>query len=233
MEFLPPLLPGRLVQRYKRFLADVRLPDGEIITAHCPNPGRMIGCAEPGWEVALSYHPSPRRKLPYTLEMVHNGETWIGVNTHRANEVVAEALAAGQIPELRGYPELRREVRYGERSRVDFWLNGPEGACFVEVKSVTLRAGEGCRFPDAITQRGSRHLEELLAVKQQGARAVMLFVLQRDDGAWFAPAEDIDPVYARSLRSAAVQGVEILAYRARLNPRTWLLSQAVPLALAR
>ncbi|MGV3525743.1 MAG: DNA/RNA nuclease SfsA [Candidatus Sericytochromatia bacterium] len=233
MDFSPPLLPGRLVQRYKRFLADVRLPDGSMVTAHCPNPGRMTGCAEPGWEVALSYHPGPRRKLPYTLEMIHNGETWIGVNTQRANEIVAEALAAGAIPELCPYTELRREVRYGERSRVDFWLNGPDGACFVEVKSVTLRAGEDCRFPDAVTQRGSRHLDELLAVKQQGHRAVMLFVLQRDDGLWFAPAEDIDPVYARRLRAVAAQGVEVFAYRASLNPQAWFLTHPVPLALAR
>lgn len=237
MKFSPPLLGGELLRRYKRFLADVRLPDGQEITAHCPNPGAMLGCAGPGWAVGLSHSADPRRKLPYTLEMVNNGETWIGVNTHRANQIVAEALAQNKIPELAGYARIQPEVRYGDKSRVDFLLSERQGdehsaseavPAYVEVKSVTLRLNDSCAFPDSVTLRGRRHLEELVAVKAAGARAVMLFVVQRCDGLDFRPAYEYDPEYAKALAAAHVQGVEILVYRASLNREHWELQS--PLA---
>lgn len=231
MQFDPPLLRGQLQRRYKRFLADVTLEDGREITAHCPNPGAMTGCAEPGWAAALSYHPEPRRKLPYTLEMTHNGQSWIGVNTHRANPIVAEALAAQKIPELQAYPDWQREVRYGEKSRVDFLLSGPVGQCYLEVKSVTLRQGPNLLFPDAVTTRGKKHIEELLKMKAAGHRAVLLFVVQRQDGAHFCPAAEIDPAYAEALRQGVDAGLEVLVYQSQLNPQTWELAQTLPWSL--
>lgn len=227
MEFHPELTRGRLLKRYKRFLADVRLDDGREITVHCPNPGAMTGCAEPGWEVALSHSDDVRRKLPYTLEMVHNGSVWIGVNTQRANQIVAEALAAGTFAELGPYRQVRAEVRYGSQSRVDFVLDGPEGDVYLEVKSVTLRLGDSLAFPDSVTARGRRHLDELAQIRSTGQRAVLLYVLQRADGDGFRLAEEIDPAYAESARAAAAAGVEQLILRAELNPRHWRLSGVV------
>lgn len=224
MEFTPELTRGRLIRRYKRFLADVALADGRELTAHCPNPGAMTGCAEPGWEAALSHSPDPRRKLPYTLEMVNNGSVWIGVNTQRANRIVAEALAQRAIPELGDYTRIRSEVRYGEGSRVDFLLEGSAGAIYLEVKSVTLRLGEMLAFPDSVTERGRRHLEELTAIRRAGGRAAMLFVLQRGDGEGFRAAAEIDPAYARALEAGRTAGVEVLIYRAELDPRRWRLA---------
>ncbi len=233
MKFSPPLIGGELIRRYKRFLADVRLPDGQEITAHCPNPGAMTGCAEPGWSVGLSHSADPKRKLPYTLEMVHNGQTWIGVNTHRANQIVAEALAQGQISELADYQRIQAEVRYGEKSRIDFLLSELQGntraqPAYVEVKSVTLRLGNRCAFPDSVTTRGRKHLEELTAMKAAGARAVMLFVVQRGDGEIFCPAAEIDPAYAQALKQASEQGVEVLVYRANLDLEYWQLAESMP-----
>jgi len=230
MRFEPPLLAGVLLRRYKRFLADITLPDGSQITAHCPNPGAMTGCAEPGWPVALSYHTDPRRKLAYTLEMVNNGQSWIGVNTQRANQLVAEALENRQLPELAAYAHWQREVRYGDRSRVDFLLSDATGAhplCYLEVKSVTLlRAGRN-QFPDAVTQRGTRHIQELVAMKQAGHRAILLFVVQREDGTGFEVAADIDPAYAQALRMSQEQGLEVLIYQARLSPEQWVLDKKI------
>jgi sugar fermentation stimulation protein A len=225
VDFSPPLQQGTLLQRYKRFLADIELPDGQQITAHCPNPGAMTGCAEAGWRVGLSLSNNPRRKLPYTLEMVHNGQSWIGVNTQRANELVAEALSSDRIAELTGYPRMQREVPYAGRSRVDFLLSGAAGPdCYLEVKSVTLLQNGINQFPDAVTQRGRKHLEDLQAIRQQGLRAVLLFVVQREDGQGFAAASEIDPAYARALDTARQAGVEALVYQAQVSPSRWQLS---------
>lgn len=225
MDFSPPLQQGLLLQRYKRFLADIELPDGQQITAHCPNPGAMTGCAEPGWRVGLSLSDNLRRKLPYTLEMVHNGQSWIGVNTQRANELVAEALNSGGIAELTGYPRMQREVPYATRSRVDFLLSSAERpACYLEVKSVTLLQNGINQFPDAVTERGRKHLQDLQAIRQQGLRAVLLFVVQREDGRGFAAASEIDPAYARALDTARQAGVEVLVYQAQISPSRWQLA---------
>lgn len=227
MDFNPPLIQGVLIQRYKRFLADVTLNDGQVITAHCPNPGAMTGCAESGWKVGLSYSADPKRKLPYTLEMVNNGQTWIGVNTHRANQLVAEALQEHKIPELSGYEQIRAEVKYGDKSRIDFLLStGTDKAklTYVEVKSVTLKQGETALFPDSVTARGKKHLEELIKIKQSGNRAVMLFVIQREDIKSFQVAAKIDPAYANALQAAKQAEVEVLIYQSQLNLTSWSLA---------
>jgi sugar fermentation stimulation protein A len=219
VRFDPPLIPGRLIQRYKRFLADVQLDTGEVVTAHCPNPGSMKSCQAPGWEVRLSYNPSPKRKLAYTLEMVHNGEVWISVNTSRTNALVKEALEAKRIPELADYSQIRPEVKYGEKSRVDFLLTQTgHPDCYLEVKQVSLRVDDDLAFPDAVSERARKHLGDLLAVQAQGARAVLLFVISRGDGLHFRPAHEIDPAYAQALAKAQEQGLEVLVYRAEVSP---------------
>jgi len=219
MRFEPPLIPGRLERRYKRFLADIEI-DGRIEIVHCPNPGSMLGLARPGSRVWVSRSANPARKLAFTWELVEAEGTLVGINTALANALVAEALAGGRIPELAGYGEIRREVPYGERSRVDFLLAGAGGrACYVEVKSVTLaRRPPEAEFPDSVTSRGARHLAELEALSRRGKRAVMLFVAQRADCASLAIAGDIDPTYAKALAAARRAGVEALAYACRLSP---------------
>ncbi len=220
MQFEQNLLSGMLIKRYKRFLADVRLEDGKVVTAHCPNSGSMKTCAEPGWDVRLSRADNPKRKLKYTWELVHNGVSWIGINTHLANKLTVEAIESGWIPELSGYPSLRTEVGYGQNSRVDILLESERERCYVEVKNVTLVEADGVyRFPDAVTKRGLKHLYELQDMVAQGHRAVMLFAIQRTDGSHFEPAAHIDPEYAGALKKAQVNGVELLAYRAELSPQ--------------
>lgn len=219
MKFDEPLIPGVFLRRYKRFLVDVELADGRVVTAHCPNSGSLRTCTGPGWPVLLSDSHNPKRKLPLTWEMIHNGRCWIGINTHRANALAAEAIANGVIPGLGGYPSLRREVRYGERSRVDILLEGEGPPCWVEIKNVTLVDDAGrYAFPDAPTERGRRHLAELSGRVRRGDRAVLLFVVQRSDGAGFVPAAHIDPAYAEALEAARRAGVEILAWRAEVRP---------------
>jgi len=220
MQFEQTLLMGRLIKRYKRFLTDVELKDGSVVTAHCPNTGSMKTCAEPGWEVRLSRADNPKRKLKYTWELVHNGVCWIGINTHLANKLAVEAIQKGWIPELSGYPSLRTEVRYGQNSRVDILLESDSERCYVEVKNVTLVEADGVyRFPDAVTKRGLKHLHELQDMVVQGHRAVMLFAIQRTDGSHFEPAVHIDSDYAHALKKVQAAGVEMLAYRAELSPQ--------------
>jgi len=233
MRFPRPLLPARLLRRYKRFLADVSLADGTRATAHCPNPGSMLGLAEPGTEVWLSESADPRRKLPFGLELVRVDGAFVGVNTGRGNAVVAEALGEGAIPELAAYPAVRREVAMGERSRVDFLLEGPGlPTCYLEVKSVTLRRGPGdeAEFPDAVTARGARHLAELGRAAAEGRRAVILYLVQRGDCARMRLAADIDPAYARAAAGAREAGVAALCYACEVGPAGIRLARALPLA---
>ena len=206
MQFAKPLVQGRLVQRYKRFLADIQLEDGSVITAHCPNPGAMIGLNMPGLTCWLSYDPSPKRKLPNTWELVvvpsENGTLVIvGLNTLLPNRLVAEALEAGTIPDLAGYASVRREVKYGKASRVDFLLEDPvRGRCWLEVKNVHLMRTPGlAEFPDCVAARSTRHLEELAAQVAAGDRAVALFVVQRKDCEAISACRDLDPAFARSI----------------------------------
>jgi len=207
-----PLLSGRLVRRYKRFFADVILDDGREVTAHCPNTGTMHGVAEPDSEVWLSVSDNPKRKLPYTWELVRADGTLVGINPLNANRVVAAALEAGTVPGLDQYGTVRREVKYGEGSRIDFLLSEPDlPDCYVEVKNVHLVRQEGlAEFPDAVTSRGAKHLAELARMKAAGNRALMLFLVQRADCDRFEAATDIDPAYGAALQSAQDEGVEVL-----------------------
>jgi len=220
MEFPRPLLSGTLIRRYKRFLADVRLDSGEELTVHCANPGSMLGCAEPGWRVLISESLNPARKLKHTLELVHNGVCWIGINPVLANAVAEEGIRAGVVPELRGYSGIAREVRHGIATRFDFLLTRDSEKCFVEVKSATLVGADGfSAFPDAVTARGVKHILGLLAAKDEGHRAVLLFVVQRSDGpAGFRAAGEIDPLYAEPLSLARSKGLEVYAHLTEVGP---------------
>ncbi|SNB47264.1 DNA/RNA nuclease SfsA [Geobacter sp. DSM 9736] len=226
----PPLLEGTLVKRYKRFLADVVLPSGETVTVHCPNSGSMLRCSSPGTTVYLSDSCSPTRKCRYTWELLQDGSTFVCVNTSRTNRVVAEALHEGAIPSLSGYQIIRPEYPYGE-SRLDFFLSGGKGDCLLEVKSVTL--AEGCRatFPDAVTERGRRHLTELRRGVAEGKRGVILFVIQRTDCDSFSPADSIDPKYGAALREVVSAGVEALAFRTTITTEEIRLAEPVPVVL--
>lgn len=218
MRFASPLLEGRLVRRYKRFLADVELAAGELVTAHTANPGRMLGLATPGSAVWLSHHDDPARKLKYTWQLIEVDGRLVGVNPALANRLVREAIERGAIPELAGYGSLRTEVRAGPRARTDFLLeDSARPPCWVEVKNATFLAGEAALFPDAVTERGRRHLEELAALARGGARAVLCYLVQRPEPRVVAPADAIDPAYADAFRAALAAGVEAIAYRARVG----------------
>ncbi len=229
--FDAPLQPARFLRRYKRFLADVELEDGRVITVHCPNSGSMKSCMGEGWPARLSHSSNPSRKYPHTLEMLHNGTCWIGINTHRTNGVVAQAIAMGQIPALAGYETLRREVTYGRGSRIDLLLEGTGGRCYVEVKSVTLLEGREYQFPDAVTVRGQKHLRELASMVREGHRAVLFYLIQRSDGELFRPACAIDPAYGAAVQEVARQGVEFLAYGAKVTPEGIGVERVVPMEL--
>lgn len=233
MQFPQPLARGVLVARYKRFFADVVRDDGREITAHCPNPGAMLGLGTPGQACWLSRSDDPKRKLTHTLELVEADGALVGVNTLHPNRLVAEALAAGTIPELAGYPVIRREVKYGERSRVDFVLEG-EDRCWVEVKGVTLSRQPGlAEWPDCVSARGARHVAELEAMVTSGDRAVVLFVAQRDDCDRFALAGDLDPALAGALARAMDAGVEVLAYGCAMSTEAITLTGRMPLLTSR
>lgn len=227
IKFLPPLREGVLIKRYKRFLADVQLEDGKKITVLCPNTGSMKNCSEPGRPVRLSYHPDGGRKYSYTWEMIQMADSWVGVNTAIPNALVSMAVKYGMIPELMGFPNARREFSVG-LSRLDFLLEGPAGKCFMEVKSVSLVENGMACFPDAVTERGLKHLEELMKIQKQGDRAVMLFLVQRSDGKIFKPADHIDPEYGQALRRAANAGVEVLVYRADVSPERIRWGELIP-----
>lgn len=226
------------MRRYKRFLADVELEDGRVVTVHCPNPGSMKGTKAPGSQVRCSTSDNPSRKLRHTLEMIRVGRIWVGLHASRANAVAGLALEAGALRELRGYREVAREVPTGDGSRLDFRLDDHsrgQPAAWVEVKSVTLaetRAGQKrARFPDAVTTRGKRHIEALVALRRKGDRACMLYIVQRGDCDAVEPADDIDPDYAEALRAAATQGVELFAMRARVSAKAITLEKRLPVLL--
>jgi sugar fermentation stimulation protein A len=218
--FWPKLLQGTLIKRYKRFLADVRLDDGTVVTAHCANSGRMTACNEPGNPVFLSFHDNPKRKLKYTWEMIEMAESLVGVNTIWPNKLVAQAIINDTITELLGYPYLYNEVKVGEHSRLDIKLTDNKNRnCYIEVKNCTMIHDGIASFPDAVTVRGKKHLVELQNLKAQGERCVMFFLVQRMDARLFTPAESIDPEYAAELRKARDKGVEILVYDVMLDEK--------------
>jgi sugar fermentation stimulation protein A len=209
----PELISGTLIRRYKRFLADVRLDSGEIVTAHCPNSGSMKACSQPGRLVYLSSHDNPKRKLKYTWELIDMPTSLVGVNTQVPNPLTALAIAADDVAELSGYERVRREVKAGKNSRLDILLESTDRRpCYVEVKNCTLVNDGKATFPDAVTVRGQKHLMELQDLVVAGFRCAMFFLIQRMDATSFAPADHIDPEYGRLLRQASQNGVEILAY---------------------
>ncbi len=232
MRFPDPLVRGRLVKRYKRFLSDHVLDGGEAVTAHCPNPGGMIGLAEPGSEVWLSLARNPARKLAYSWELVRVDGGLVGINTAHPNGIVAEAIQGRRIPELAGYETLRREVRYGRNSRIDILLeDGGRPPCYVEVKNVHLKRTRLAEFPDAVTARGAKHLAEMSDMVAAGCRAVMVYLVQRGDCDGFAIAADIDPNYAAAVASARACGVEAVCYSCKLTTEAITLDGALPLRL--
>ena len=221
MKFSQKLLKGTLLRRYKRFLADVELENGELVTAHTANTGSMQGCCEPGSPVWLSQSDNPKRKYPLSWEIVGvNRTTLVGINTGLPNQLVGEAIENGVIEELQGYANMRKEVRYGEEnSRIDILLEDEEkGLCYIEVKNVTLVKNGHAFFPDAVSSRGAKHLRELIAMKKAGHRSVIFFCVQREDADDVAPADQIDPLYGETLREAIGNEVEALAYRATVSP---------------
>ena len=207
------LTVARLLRRYKRFLADVELADGDTVTAHVPNTGSMLSSSEPGSPVAISYHDSPTRKLKWTLEFVNVQGCWVGVNTSRSNYIVEDGITARRIGPLRGYKTIRREVKYGKNSRIDLLLEDGDRKCYVEVKNVTYRQGVRALFPDAVTERGAKHLLELREMVRQGHRGVIFFLVNRNDCSSMGPARKIDPRYGELLDEVIADGVEALAYR--------------------
>lgn len=233
MQYSNPLLCATLIRRYQRFLADVELASGEVITVHTPNTGAMSGCSEPGSRVWLRDSANPKRKYRYSWELTENENgVLIGVNTGLPNTLVSEAIESGVIEELQGYPVIRQEVPYGkENSRIDLLLEGHDERppCYVEIKNVTARDASGAAFfPDAVSARATKHLRELAVVVEDGGRAMLCFCVQRADTECVRPADEIDPVYGDNLREALARGVEAIAYSAEVSPREIRLGKRLP-----
>lgn len=228
----PKLVRGILIKRYKRFLADVRLDNGKMVIAHCPNTGSMQGCSESGQPVYLSRHDNPQRKLKYTWELIEMPTSLVGVNTLVPNRLVFLSAAAGLISELAGYETVEREVKVGHNSRIDLRLsNGEKDHCYVEIKNCTLVENGVARFPDAVTTRGLKHLNELGRLVESGCRCVMFYFIQRMDARIFEPADPIDPEYGKGLRRAVKRGVEILIYDVAIDLSGIKLNRKIPCSL--
>ena len=242
MKFKKQLIHGRLERRYKRFLADVVLDDGRKVTAHCTNSGSMRSCLEEGAEVWLTPVDDPKRKTQFTWEMIRIGKGWVGINTSNPNALAMEWVSSGLIPGLEGLTNLKREVSW-EDSRFDLYgemhaatardgaSGRPGGKCFIEVKNVSLKEGDHALFPDAVTERGRKHLNTLVRVKKAGMRAVMLYIVQRMDVRIFSPARQIDPAYGKALDQALRQGVEIIVVQARVSPEAIDFHRVLPVEL--
>lgn len=226
---LPELIPGVLIKRYKRFMADVELRTGEIVTAHCPNSGSMQACSEPGRPVYLSYHDNPKRKLKYTWELIEMPTSLVGINTMVPNRLVSKSIENGNIEGLSGYDDLAREVKIPNHSRLDILLSRKnQDRCFVEVKNCTLVKDGDAFFPDAVTSRGLKHLVEMSKLVSVDTRCVMFYLIQRMDAERFQPADHIDPEYGRGLRRAVDQGVEIMAYDVHVDLKAITLNRKIP-----
>lgn len=231
MKWETPLKEAVLLKRYKRFLADIKLGD-ELLTVHVPNTGSMTSCWAPDWKCAVSKSDNPTRKMPYTLEFTHNGESWIGVNTANANKLTHEWLKGELIPELKGYKTITPEKKIGD-SRIDFYLTDHPDLppCYVEVKSVTLKLDGVAQFPDAVSERGQKHLKELMELKRQGQRAVMFYLVQREDVSSMRPAHSIDKKYGELLKEAHAAGVEILVYQCKMELNEIGFGKSLPFTL--
>ena len=225
----PELTPGTLVKRYKRFLADVRLNSGDLVTAHCANSGTMKECSEPGRQVYLSLHDNPKRKLKYTWEMIKMPTSLVGVNTLVPNRLVKKSIEDGLVEQLKGYENVKAEVKVSDRSRLDLLLtNGEEEKCFVEIKNCSLVKEEIAYFPDAVTTRGRKHLVELQKLVKEGNRGIIFFLVQRMDAKAFSSADHIDPEYGQELRKAKRNGVEIIVYDVVIDLKRIVLGKKIP-----
>lgn len=217
------------MKRYKRFFVDATLENGDIVTAHCPNTGSMKGLLLEGADVYLTFNDDPKRKLKYTFEMINAGTSLVGVNTSLPNKIVEEGVEKGLIPALTGYDHIRREVKYGENSRIDLLLESDsKPSCYVEVKNTTLAEGATALFPDAVTSRGTKHLNELAEMVKQGHRAVMVYLCNRSDCTSFNVADEIDPTYGETLRAVLQQGVEAVCMRVRITPEEIIIDGEIP-----
>ena len=232
MQFKQKLLPGILIKRYKRLLADVELADKKILTVHCPNTGSMLDCSEPGSRVMISRSDNPRRKYPHTLEMVQAGSAWVGVNTSRTNKLVREALEKKGVKEFGRLDSIVQEVKTSAHTRLDFLLEREGTLIYMEVKNCSLAENRVAMFPDAVTARGTKHLHELSVLKEQGHIAAVFFCVQRRDADYFMPAHHIDHVYAETLINVASEGVMILAYQADVTPGEITIVRKLPVKLA-
>ena len=230
MIFKEKLIHGKLIKRYKRFLADVELDDGTVVVAHCTNSGTMKSCLENGAEVYLTPVNDPKRKTKFTWEMIRINGDWVGINTGNPNILAYEAILNNEIPGLPPYTNVQREVKYSD-SRFDVYAENEHEKCFVEVKNVTLKEGRYALFPDAVTTRGQKHLKTLIQVKREGMRAVMLYVVQRSDVEVFAPAKEIDPDYASALIDAVKNGVEVVVMQAKIKPEAISLIHQLPVEI--
>jgi sugar fermentation stimulation protein A len=227
MEFQATLVHGKLLKRYKRFLADIELDNGEVVTAHCTNTGSMKSCIEIGAEVYLSPTNNPLRKTKFTWEMIKINGDWVGINTNNPNQLAFEAISKHEIPELSGYTEVFREVKWDD-SRFDIMAKNETETCFFEVKNVSMKEGDFALFPDAITLRGRKHLETLIRVKKAGMRAIMLYIVQRCDVSKFSTAKEIDPEYSETLKKAITNGVEIFVIQAKVTPTSITINKRIP-----
>lgn len=219
MDFATPLIKGTLIKRYKRFLADVTLDSGDVITAHCPNTGTMLSCSAPGSPVCLSVSDNPKRKYPFTLEMVMDNSTWVGVNTSKTNSIVAEAIEQNSIMEFRDVLSIKKEVKTSAHSRLDLFVKHGDSSTYIEIKNCSLALENCAMFPDAVTARGAKHLQELVRLVKEGENGCIFFLVQRMDADRFSPAQHIDPNYALELEKARSAGVLALAYQAEVDPR--------------
>ena len=231
MKFKEKLVHGNLIRRYKRFLADIKLDNGEIVVAHCTNSGSMKSCIVEGAEVFLTPVNDPKRKTRFTWEMIKINESCVGINTHNPNTLVYEEIKAGNLPGLEGYDFVQREVKFGD-SRFDVYAENSREKCFVEVKNVTYKNGNFALFPDAVTSRGLKHLLTLKKVKEEGLRAVMVYVIQRTDVTEFAPAKQIDPKYAQALKEVFNVGVEIIPLQVLVTPEEIKIHKIIPFQLS-
>jgi sugar fermentation stimulation protein A len=227
MKFKDELIEATFLKRYKRFLVDVQMANGAIETVHCANSGRMTSCLGDGWKVLLSDSKNPKRKLQMSLEMIHNGDCWIMVNTHQANHIVKEAILNSEISEIGDFEEVISEVKYGNSSRIDLLVKSAKDV-YVEVKSVTLLQDKKYLFPDAVTTRGQKHLIELMDVVKSGHRAMMFYLIQRSDGQSFEPAKYVDPKYVALLIEAVAAGVEICCYESIIDATEVRIAKPIP-----
>jgi sugar fermentation stimulation protein A len=231
MRFTSPLVQGTLIKRYKRFLADVRMADDEILTVHCPNTGTMLSCSTPDSKVCLSRSNNPKRKYPFTLEMVKVHSTWVGVNTARTNKLVAEAIEKGQIAEFQDINTIKTEIKTSDHTRLDLLVSHGNSSTYIEVKNCSLAVNRCAMFPDAVTVRGTKHLHELTRLTVEGSRACIFFLVQRMDADQFSPASHIDLIYGEALRQAAKAGVLVLVYQAEVSPKGINVVRALPYSL--